>query len=72
MLVLTRKCQQQVVVEGCGAASQMLTVTVLEIRGARVKLGFEVAVEVPVHRGEVWSRINKNDAAESLTNSMHS
>jgi carbon storage regulator CsrA len=58
MLVLTRKCRQSVVVEGCGGAAERLTVTVLEISGARVKLGFDVAPGVPVHRQEVWERIN--------------
>jgi carbon storage regulator CsrA len=57
MLVLTRKCRQSVVVEGCGATAQNLTVTVLEISGTRVKLGFDVAGDVPVHRAEVWARI---------------
>jgi len=35
----------------------MLTVTVLEIRGGKVKLGFDVPPEIPVHRQEVWERI---------------
>jgi carbon storage regulator CsrA len=35
----------------------MLKVTVLEIRGARVKLGFDVDKDVPVHRWEVWERL---------------
>ena len=68
MLVLSRKCRQSVVVEGCGPAAEMLTVTVLEIRGARVKLGFEVADDVPVHRAEVWERMNgvcSNNAAST-------
>ena len=67
MLVLSRKCQQSVVVEGCGSDAKLLTVTVLEICGARVKLGFDVAADVPVHRLEVWQRINGNDGAASPT-----
>jgi carbon storage regulator CsrA len=35
----------------------MLKVTVLEIIGGRVRLGFEVDKDVPVHRWEVWERI---------------
>ena len=68
MLVLSRKCRQSVVVEGCGSAAEMLTVTVLEIRGARVKLGFDVGGDVPVHRGEVWARINGDAQGGGLTN----
>jgi carbon storage regulator CsrA len=71
MLVLTRKCRQSVVVEGCGSAAEMLTVTVLEIRGARVKLGFDVRGDVPVHRGEVWARLNGNGAGDGTTSSLH-
>lgn len=58
MLVLSRKCQQAVVVEGCGGPAQKLTVTVVEIRGGRVKLGFDVAKEVVIHRHEVWEQIH--------------
>jgi len=65
MLVLTRKCRQSVVVEGCGSAAQNLTVTVIEIRGARVKLGFEVASDVPVDRAEVWARKNGNGGSDT-------
>ena len=57
MLVLSRKLQESVVVGGAGGFEQLLKVTVLEIRGARVRLGFNVHAEVPVHRAEVWERI---------------
>ena len=40
------------------------TVTVLEIRGRKVKLGFDVAAEIPVHRQEVWERIQAEGEAE--------
>jgi carbon storage regulator CsrA len=33
-------------------------VTVVDIRGSHVRLGFEVDADVPVHRSEVWERIN--------------
>ncbi len=69
MLVLTRKCEQSVVVEGCGSPERLLKVTVLEIRGSRVRLGFDVAADVPVHRAEVWERINGNGGAERPTGS---
>ena len=57
MLVLSRRSQESVVVGGPGPPGQMLKVTVLEILGGRVRLGFEVADHVPVHRLEVWERI---------------
>jgi carbon storage regulator CsrA len=57
MLVLSRKSQQAVVVGGAGGFEHMLKVTVLEITGKSVRLGFEVDTAVPVHRWEVWERI---------------
>jgi carbon storage regulator len=57
MLVLSRKSRQSVVVGGSGGFHRLLKVTVLGIKGANVKLGFEVDGDVPVHRSEVWERI---------------
>ncbi len=58
MLVLSRKSQESVVVGGLSAVDRKLIVTVLKIRGAKVQLGFDVPVDVPVHRREVWERIH--------------
>ena len=58
MLVLSRKNQESVVVGGDDGFHRLLKVTVLGIQGAHVKLGFEVDADVPVHRSEVWERIN--------------
>jgi len=57
MLILTRKSQQTVVVGACHGFEHLLKVTVLEIKGTAVRLGFEVDASVPVHRLEVWERI---------------
>ena len=57
MLVLTRKSQEAVVVGGAVGFERMLKVTVLEIDGGKVRLGFEIDREVPVHRWEVWEQI---------------
>jgi carbon storage regulator CsrA len=46
------------VVGGADGFQRLLKVTVLGIRGTHVKLGFEVDAGVPVHRSEVWERIN--------------
>jgi len=58
MLVLSRKSQESVVVGGADRFERMLKVTVLDIRGGRVKLGFEADADVPVHRLEVWEQLN--------------
>jgi carbon storage regulator len=59
-LVLTRKNQEAVVVGGSGGFERLLKVTVLEIKGGCVRLGFEVDADVPVHRMEVWQRIQES------------
>jgi carbon storage regulator len=57
MLVLSRKSQESVVVGGTREVDRKLVVTVLEIKGAKVRLGFEVPTDIPVHRMEIWKRI---------------
>jgi carbon storage regulator len=51
MLVLSRKRGEGIVI-GDG-----VTVTVLEVNGNQVKLGFVAPAEVPIHREEVHRRI---------------
>ena len=60
MLVLSRRTQESVVVGGADRFHHLLKVTVLDIRGTQVKLGFEVDSDIPVHRLEVWERMNGN------------
>ena len=56
MLILSRKNRESVVVGGTDRVDRMLKVTVLEIKGGKVSLGFEVHKDVPVHRWEVWEQ----------------
>jgi carbon storage regulator len=65
MLVLTRKSRESVVVGGSEGFERLLKVTVLEIRGGHVRLGFEGDADVPVHRWEVWERIRAGGGPES-------
>ncbi|MFO1045340.1 MAG: carbon storage regulator [Planctomycetaceae bacterium] len=48
MLVLTRGLKQQVMIDG-----GLVTVTVLEIRGGRVRLGIEAPSGITVRRREL-------------------
>ena len=57
MLVLSRKNRESVVVGGGGGFPGLLKVTVLEVTGGKVKLGFEVDADIPVHRQEIWERM---------------
>ncbi len=65
LLVLSRKNQESVVVGGAGGFERLLKVKVLEISGEKVKLGFDVDPEIPVHRLEVWERIRAERLAEA-------
>jgi sRNA-binding carbon storage regulator CsrA len=56
-----------VVVGGTDDVHRLLKVTVLAIKGANAKLGFEVDANVPVHRSEVCEGINAGGQAGSLT-----
>lgn len=62
MLVLSRKLREAVVVGGVEGFESLLKVTVLEIKNGCVRLGFEVAAEVPVHRWEIWERIENSNS----------
>ncbi len=53
MLVLNRKRGERVCI-GDG-----VVVTVLEVRGDRVKLGFAGPPEIPIHREEIHQRITE-------------
>lgn len=59
MLVLSRSKGEQIVIGGS------ITLTVLEVRGDKVKLGFAGPAEVPIHRQEVFERLQQERLAES-------
>ncbi len=61
MLVLSRKSNESVVVGGPGRLGQVLKVTVLEIKGDHVRLGFDADASIPIHRSEVWAKIFAGD-----------
>ncbi|HEX7449155.1 MAG TPA: carbon storage regulator [Pirellulales bacterium] len=54
MLVLSRARGEQIVIDG------NITVTVLEVRGDKVRLGFDGPAEVPIHRQEVHQRLEQD------------
>ena len=51
MLVLGRKIGEKIVI------GNDITVTVVEIKGGRVKLGFEGPKDIPINRAEVHQRM---------------
>lgn len=55
MLVLSRKPDEQIVI-GNG-----IVVTVVEVRGDKVRLGIEAPREIGVHRREIYDAIKKEN-----------
>jgi carbon storage regulator len=51
MLVLSRKRGERIVI------GDSVTVTILDVQGDRVRLGFVAPPEVPIHREEIHWRI---------------
>jgi carbon storage regulator len=61
MLVLTRKNRESVVIGRPEDNQVVLQITVLDIEGGRVRLGFEADQKMPIHRREVWDRISNGN-----------
>ena len=55
MLVLTRKPGQRIRI------GEEIEVTLLEVSGDRVRLGFSAPPDVAIHRQEVYQRILQNE-----------
>ncbi|HEY7326095.1 MAG TPA: carbon storage regulator [Gemmataceae bacterium] len=59
MLVLSRKGGQTIVVPQLG-----ITLSILGIRGDRVRIGISAPAGITVHREEVWHRIEGSKTVE--------
>jgi carbon storage regulator CsrA len=57
MLIVSRKHRESVTVSETNGAYVALKVTVLEIHGDSVRLGFEAGSDIAIQRSEVWERI---------------
>ena len=55
MLVLSRKRDEAIII------GNDIIVTVIEIRGDKVRIGVEADKSVPVHRKEIYDSIMKNN-----------
>lgn len=58
MLVLSRKKEQRILI------GDDIEVTVLDIRGGKIRLGITCPAEIPVHRKEVFERIEREREAQ--------
>ena len=55
MIVLSRKRNESIVI------GDKIVLTVVEIRGDKVRIGVESPAEVPVHRREVYDAIKRDE-----------
>lgn len=51
MLVLSRQCDETIMI------GDDIELTVIEIRGDKVRLGIKAPKDVPVHRKEIYTKI---------------
>jgi carbon storage regulator len=57
MLVLSRKINETIII------NDNIVVTVVDIRGDKVRLGIDAPKDVPVHRQEVYEAIKRGEGA---------
>ena len=55
MLVLSRKPNESIVIR------DDIVITVIDVRGDKVRLGFDAPKDVPIHREEVYERIKREN-----------
>jgi len=55
MLVLGRKVGEKIFI------GENVCVTVLEVKGDRIRLGFDASKEIPIHRAEVVQQLREFD-----------
>ena len=60
MLVLSRKSNESVVI------NDQIVVTVIEVRGDKVRLGIQAPRDVPIHRSEVMAAIQRAQAVGAV------
>jgi carbon storage regulator len=61
MLVLSRKTNESIMI------GDNIVVTVVDIRGDSVRLGIAAPREIPVHRREVYDKINAPEVSKPVS-----
>lgn len=65
MLVLSRKKNESIIID------DNIVVTVIEIRGDKVRLGIDAPREVPIHRSEIHEAIQSEQASMAGDENRH-
>ena len=64
MLVLSRKKNEQIMI------GNNIVITIVDIRGNKVRLGVTAPPEVPVHRQEVYDALRRGEASSEQVRSL--
>ena len=59
MLILTRKSGETITV------GDHVVVNILEVKGSQVKIGIDAPLGIPVHRGEIYEKIQQENMLAS-------
>lgn len=65
MLVLSRKPNESIVI---GEGKDQVILTVVEVRGGKVRLGIVARPEIPVHRQEVYEAAKEKKRKDGTEN----
>jgi len=66
MLVLSRQRDESIII------GDDIVITIVDIRGDKVRLGIQAPKEIPVHRQEVYEAIQKENALKQTRDSGES
>jgi carbon storage regulator len=64
MLVLSRQRDESIVI------GDNVVITIVDIRGDKVRLGIEAPGEIPVHRQEVYEAIQRENRKSATSNDV--
>ena len=62
MLVLSRQRDESIII------GDNIVITIVDIRGDKVRLGIEAPTEIPVHRQEVYEAIQRENSQKTDPN----